>query len=76
MNPVKPTTIPLPDGKKIDDLRWDRRMSIPQLATEVGVTRQYMGRICKGQRGASLEVQKRIAKVLEVTLEKIQQEPS
>ena len=48
-------------------------MSIPQLAAQVGVTRQHLKRICKGECGASLEVQKRIAEVLEVPLEKIQQ---
>lgn len=69
---MKPTPTPLPDGAKIDDLRWDKRMSIPQLANKVGITRQHMRRICKGERGASIEVQERIAQELNVSLPEIQ----
>lgn len=72
MNPVKPTTTPAPNGQKIEDLRWDRRLSVSQLASKAGITPQYLRRVCKGQRGASLETQNNIATALEVPVEEIQ----
>lgn len=68
---MKPTTPP-PNGARIEDWRWTRRLSVPELATKAGITRQHLKRICKGERGASLDVQQRIADALDVPIEEIQ----
>jgi transcriptional regulator with XRE-family HTH domain len=73
MKPVKPKTTPAPNGPKIKDLCWERRLSGPQLASKAGITRQHLLRICKGECGASLKVQQRIADVLNVSIKEIQQ---
>lgn len=73
MNLVNPKTTPAPDGRKIEDLRWDRRLSVPALASKAGITPQFLRRICKGERGASLDVQQRLADALGSPLEEIQQ---
>lgn len=71
MTAVKPTT-PSPNGARIEDWRWIRRLSVPELANKAGITRQHLKRICKGERGASLDVQQRIADALDVPVEEIQ----
>lgn len=73
---VNPKTTPAPSGDKIEDLRWKRRLSVPELASRAGITRQYLKRICKGERGASLAVQQSIADALEVPVTEIQENAS
>lgn len=71
---VNPETSPAPSGEKIEDWRWKRHMSVPELASKAGITRQYLKRICKGERGASLAVQQSIAAALDVPVSEIQQD--
>lgn len=71
---VKPTTTPRSNGPRIDDLRWDRRLSVTALASKAGITPQYLRRIFKGERMASLDVQNRLAHALDVPVEEIQQD--
>lgn len=70
---MKPKTTPPTNGDKIEDWRWTRRLSVPQLARKAGITRQHLGRVLKGECGASLDVQQRIADALDVPVEEIQQ---
>jgi DNA-binding XRE family transcriptional regulator len=71
---VNPKTTPAPSGEKIEALRWERRLTVPELAKKAGITRQYCKRICKGERGASLDVQQSLADALGVTVEEIQKD--
>lgn len=72
MTPVSSKTIPVPDGAKIEDWRWKRRLTVTELARKAGISRQYLNRIRNGHRGASLKVQTQIADALELPVEKIQ----
>lgn len=72
MTPVSPKTTPVPDGTKIEDWRWNRHLTVTELARKAGISRQYLNRIRNGHRGASLDVQTRIADALDVPVEKIQ----
>ena len=63
---------PRPDGSKIRDLRWERRLPTRELASKAGITPQYLNRIMCGTRGASLRVQKALAAALSVPVEEIQ----
>lgn len=74
MAPVKPTTIPRANGPRIEDLRWDRHLSVSALAEKACITPQYLRRIIKGERRASTEVQGRLADALDVPVEEIQQD--
>ena len=74
VEPVKPTTTPQSNGPRIEDLRWDRRLSVSALAEKAGTTPQHLRRVIKGQRVASLELQGRISDALEVPIEEIQQD--
>lgn len=67
-------TRPRPNGSKIEDLRWARRLRTTELAARAGITRQTLNRIMRGTRGASLEVQKAIASALDVPVSDIQEE--
>lgn len=69
-------TTPRPDGSKIEDLRWERRLRRTELAERAGIARQTLNRIIRGTRGASLEVQRSIAGALEVPVEEIQERQS
>lgn len=73
MNPVNPKKTPVQNGPKIDDLRWDRRLSVSELANKAGITPQYLRRIFKGERRASLVVQQSLADALNVPISEIQQ---
>jgi transcriptional regulator with XRE-family HTH domain len=59
-------TRPRPNGTTIEALRVAHHLSNSELARQVGVSRQYMGRIQEGERGASIKVLKKIADVFEV----------
>lgn len=69
-------TRPRPNGTKIEDLRWEKRLPTTVLASRAGISRQYLNRIMRGTRGASLEVQKAIAQALDVPVEEIQERES
>jgi transcriptional regulator with XRE-family HTH domain len=73
MTPVR-KTIPEPDGTKIEDLRWSAHLTVTELASKADISRQYLNRIRNGHRGASIDVQKRIAQALNVPLFKIQRD--
>jgi transcriptional regulator with XRE-family HTH domain len=55
-------------GKKIMQLRKDKKMTQKQLAELVGVSMSFMGLIERGERKASLETIVSIANALEVGL--------
>lgn len=74
MTPVRAKTIPAPDAVKIEDLRWAKHLTVTELAKRADISRQYLNRIRKGHRGASLEVQSRIAGALGAPIEEIQQD--
>lgn len=61
-------TKPRPNGTTIEALRVARHLSNSELARRAGISRQYMGRIQDGKRGASLAVLKQIADALEVEI--------
>lgn len=69
---MKEHATPAPNGAKIEDLRWDKRLTISELARQSCISRQHLNRIRNGYRGASLDVQKRIADALGVPVEEIQ----
>jgi transcriptional regulator with XRE-family HTH domain len=72
LGPVKPTMTPGSNGPKIEDLRWERHLSVSALASKAGITPQYLRRIISGERSGSLECQESIARALDVPVEEIQ----
>jgi transcriptional regulator with XRE-family HTH domain len=69
-------TRPRANGSKIEDWRWRRHLRTTELAERAGISRQYLNRILRGKRGASLEVQEAIADALGVPVEEIQDSES
>jgi transcriptional regulator with XRE-family HTH domain len=54
-------------GRRVRRLRKDRRMSLPELATAVGIQAADLARLEKGEYRASLDVLFRILGVLQVS---------
>lgn len=73
---MKAGTSPQIDGEKVEDLRWKKRLTASELARRAGISRQHLTRIRNLDRGASLDVQNRIADVLGVPVAEIQQDAS
>lgn len=65
-----------PNGTTIRALRLANHLSNSELARRAGVSRQYMGRIQAGSRGASEVVIQNIARVFDVPPEAICQDAS
>lgn len=61
----------LPDGITIAVLREAQHLSTSELARRAGLSRQYMSRIQRGDRGASGDALTRIAKALGVPVASI-----
>ena len=55
-------------GKRVRDLRLEKRLSQEELAFRAGVHRTYLGGIERGERNPSLKNIARIGEALEVTL--------
>lgn len=60
------------DGSKVENLRWQKRLTASELARRAGISRQHLTRIRHKNRDASLRVQESIAAVLGVPVEEIQ----
>lgn len=58
-------------GGAIEALRGSRRLSANKVALHIGVTRQFLRRVERGERGASLETLAALADALGVTIEAI-----
>jgi len=54
-------------GRRVRELRKERRLSQVELAAKVGIDRSYMGFLERGERNPSLEVIAKIAEALKVT---------
>lgn len=60
------------DGDKVEELRWQKRLTGSELARRAQISRQHCVRIRHMGYDASLAVQKRLAEVLGVPVEDIQ----
>jgi transcriptional regulator with XRE-family HTH domain len=54
-------------GRRVRELRKERKLSQIELAAKVGIDRSYMGFLERGERNPSLEVIAKIAEALSVT---------
>jgi len=60
------------DGDKVEELRWRSGLTGTELARRAEISRTHCVRIRKAGYDASLAVQARLAKALEVPVEEIQ----
>lgn len=58
-------------GKKIQELRKERKLTQEDLADVVGVDRSYMGFVERGERNPTLDKLIKIAKALRITLSEL-----
>lgn len=58
-------------GKRINQLRVEKKLTQEKLALEAGLNRAYIGYIERGERNPSIETVEKIAKVLGVSLSKL-----
>ena len=58
-------------GKRINQLRIDKKMTQEKLALEAGLNRAYIGYIERGERNPSTETVAKISKVLKVSLNEL-----
>ena len=56
-------------GKRIEDLRKEKGLTITELANEIGITRSALGNIEHGRKGASYEVAISICDYFNVSLD-------
>lgn len=58
-------------GPAIRELRLCKGLSINRVATHIGVTRQFLGRLERGQRGATRETLEKLADAIGVSFDAI-----
>lgn len=68
---VNATTVSKRIGKRIRQIRGEKRITQEDLAGEAGLNRAYIGYIERGERNPSTETLAKIAKVLKVPLRKL-----
>ena len=63
---ANPSTIYRKLGRKISEVRTDKKITQEKLALDAGLNRAYIGYIERGERHPSIEVVVKIARVLKV----------
>jgi len=58
-------------GKRIREIRLAKGISQERLAHEIGLHRTYVGSLERGERNPSLQVVSRLAKLLEVSTDRL-----
>lgn len=58
-------------GPAIREFRRHRGLSVNKVANHIGVTRQFLGRLERGERGATRETLEKLAKAIGVPFDAI-----
>lgn len=56
-------------GDRIRKMRKEHRLTQEQLADELGISREYLGKLETGKRGASIDILIQIAEIYQVSLD-------